>query len=90
MIGIGQNYLVKQKLAELDEAIAKAAGLWLDATADRAYVVPGSTVKVKAIAINRSGIPIELKVPVDKKLEKNIVNNSESPIAVDLKQSPIA
>ena len=86
LIGSEQNYLVKQKLAELDEAIAKAAGLWLDATADRAYVVPGSTVKVKAVAINRSGISIELKVPVSKKLEKNIVNNSESPISVDLKQ----
>ena len=76
------NYLVKQKLADLEETIAKAAGLWLDATADRAYVVPGSTLKVKAVAVNRGPMAIELKTPAALKLQKNIISNSELPLNI--------
>ena len=44
----------KRKLDELDETLALCSGLWLDATADRYAVVPGSTVKIEFEAINRS------------------------------------
>lgn len=38
--------LAKQKLVELDELIAKCAGLWAEATAAQAEVTPGSKVHV--------------------------------------------
>ncbi|MCW5977814.1 MAG: PIG-L family deacetylase [Bryobacteraceae bacterium] len=49
-----------RKRAELDETIALAAGLWLDAAADRYAVVPGSAVAVDCVAVNRSDFPLEL------------------------------
>jgi LmbE family N-acetylglucosaminyl deacetylase len=48
------------KLEELDETIALLAGLWLDATADRYYLVPGTPVKIETVALNRSRYPLEL------------------------------
>jgi LmbE family N-acetylglucosaminyl deacetylase len=49
-----------RKLAEVDEAIALAAGLWLDATAERATAVPGSDLRLTAVALNRSRLPLVL------------------------------
>ncbi|MDW8355068.1 MAG: PIG-L family deacetylase [Bryobacterales bacterium] len=49
-----------RKLAELDEALALAAGLWLDASTDRPHAVPGSTVKVEITAVNRSPFAVTL------------------------------
>lgn len=49
------------KLAELDEAVALCAGLWLDAPADRHAAVPGAAVRVDATAINRSQYPLVLE-----------------------------
>jgi LmbE family N-acetylglucosaminyl deacetylase len=48
------------KLGELGEAIALASGLWLDASADRWAVTPGSTLSVRVSALNRSHFPITL------------------------------
>ncbi|HLM98266.1 MAG TPA: PIG-L family deacetylase [Bryobacteraceae bacterium] len=44
----------KRKLEELDETLALCSGLWVDATAERYAVVPGSSVKITLEAINRS------------------------------------
>jgi hypothetical protein len=49
----------KDKLRQLDEAIALCAGLWVDATADRYDVIPGETVKVKLTALDRSHFRID-------------------------------
>ncbi len=49
---------VDLKRAELLEAISLAAGLWLDAEADRWNVVPGSSVQVTLTALNRSRFPL--------------------------------
>jgi LmbE family N-acetylglucosaminyl deacetylase len=49
----------KQKLEELDEALALCSGLWLDATAERYAVVPGSSVKITLETINRSHYPVK-------------------------------
>ena len=46
------------KLRELDEAIAACAGLWVDATADRATTTPGSTIQATLTAIDRSKFPL--------------------------------
>lgn len=49
-----------RKLEELDHAIALAAGLWLDATAERETAAPGTELKLTATALNRSRIPMHL------------------------------
>jgi LmbE family N-acetylglucosaminyl deacetylase len=46
--------LMRERVAEVDEAIAQCAGLWLDAEADRYAVTPGDSVKVKLTALARS------------------------------------
>lgn len=45
--------IAKRKLTELDEAIAAADGIWVDALADKAVVAPGGNVKVTLSALNR-------------------------------------
>ena len=52
--------LAKRKLAELDETLARLAGLWLDASADRHAAAPGSSLKVDVTVINRSRYPVSL------------------------------
>jgi LmbE family N-acetylglucosaminyl deacetylase len=50
----------KLKLAELDHTIALCAGLWVDASAETWFAVPGSSVKIQVTAINRSRASISL------------------------------
>ncbi|MDQ6701346.1 MAG: PIG-L family deacetylase [Acidobacteriota bacterium] len=47
-----------RKLAEIDEAIALCAGLWVEAQAERAAVSPGSAFTINVSAINRSPVPV--------------------------------
>ncbi|MEQ1885916.1 MAG: PIG-L family deacetylase, partial [Bryobacteraceae bacterium] len=56
-VASSQNPLAEQKLKQLDETIADAAGLWVDATADKGSVVPGGSVKVTLTALARN--PVE-------------------------------
>jgi LmbE family N-acetylglucosaminyl deacetylase len=49
-----------RKLADLREAIALCAGLWLDANTESYAVVPGAAVEVAYTALNRSAFPIVL------------------------------
>jgi LmbE family N-acetylglucosaminyl deacetylase len=49
-----------RKLEEIDHAIALAAGLWLDATAERESAAPGAELKLTATALNRSRVPMSL------------------------------
>jgi LmbE family N-acetylglucosaminyl deacetylase len=48
------------KLGELDETIALVCGVWLDASADRWAVTPGSQLSIRLTAINRSSVPVTL------------------------------
>lgn len=50
----------KRKLAEVEETIALAAGLWLDANASAPLVIPGQPVRVTLTALNRSRAAITL------------------------------
>jgi LmbE family N-acetylglucosaminyl deacetylase len=43
----------RRKLAELDEAVAMAAGLWLDVSANREQAAPGVEVALNLTAVNR-------------------------------------
>lgn len=50
----------KLKLAELDETMALAAGLWLDLSVKKPTASPGTEVDVELAAINRSQTPATL------------------------------
>lgn len=52
--------LVERKRRELDEAIALAAGLWLDATADKYESLPGGSFTVTRTAIDQGPLPIQV------------------------------
>jgi LmbE family N-acetylglucosaminyl deacetylase len=52
--------LAKIKLAELDELVAKCAGLWAEAQAPQAEVTPGSKVTVTTTVYPR--LPVDVKV----------------------------
>ena len=54
LIAAMDDWWARRKLEELDETLALCSGLWVDATAERYAVVPGSTVKITLDAINRS------------------------------------
>jgi LmbE family N-acetylglucosaminyl deacetylase len=49
-----------RKLAELDEIMALASGLWLDATAESWQAVPGGAFAIRATALRRSSLPLHL------------------------------
>ena len=51
-----QDHWSRQKIAETDELILLAAGLWLDATADRHALTPGGDVTVRLTALRRSPV----------------------------------
>lgn len=50
----------RRKVEELDEAVAAAAGLWLDVSTARPSAVPGGSVELSLTAINRSSLPARL------------------------------
>ncbi len=52
--------LAKTKLAELDEAIAKCAGIWVEAQAHQAEVTPGSQLAFTTTVLSRSGAQVSL------------------------------
>ncbi len=60
----------RRKVKEADELIALCAGLWVDASAEKPEIVPGTTVKVSVNAIVRSNVGAELLSPAVK-LEPN-------------------
>ncbi len=58
-----------EKLREVREVIAAAAGLYFEAFASDYVTVPGQTLKITEVAINRSNVPIRVTEPIDS-LEK--------------------
>ena len=53
--------LAKIKLAELDEAIASCAGLYVEAQAREPEVTPGAKLAVTTTLLDRSSVPIRLE-----------------------------
>ena len=88
----------KWKLDELDGAIALCTGLHVEADADKAAYVPGSSAKVKLTAVNRSPLPVvlrgvtlsgwgEMKAPVaGKTLADNKTEETDVTLPVPAKQ----
>ncbi len=53
--------LAKVKVAEMDEAIAECAGLWVDAQPKAPEIVPGATLNITVTLLNRSSVPLTLE-----------------------------
>ncbi|MBN9657801.1 MAG: PIG-L family deacetylase [Acidobacteria bacterium] len=51
----------RRKLADLDEALAMAAGLWLEVSAAKAEATPGSAVTLNLTAVSRGRAKVELE-----------------------------
>ncbi len=83
-----QDPIARRKLKEIDETIALCAGLWLDASADRHWAVPGDTLKVQVTALNRSRLPVRLaavELPGARLAEEvDLAYNQPSVRSVDL------
>jgi LmbE family N-acetylglucosaminyl deacetylase len=60
MQALEPNQWTPVKAAAVKEIIAACAGLYLEAVAQNQEATPGSTLKLKLEAINRSAIPMEL------------------------------
>ena len=52
---------VQTKSAELEEVLRSAAGLWVEALADRQRVAPGDRLTVTAALLARGGVPLVLE-----------------------------
>lgn len=86
-----ENQWTLLKSAAIKEIIASCSGLYLEAVAQNQEATPGSIIKVKLEAINRSAVPIQLinvtalpidiNTPQNRDLKNNILNN----ISLDLK-----
>src|SRR5215831_78408 len=61
LIAAMQDPTAKRKLAELDEAIARCTGLWVETQAKAPEVVPGAALNVTATIFNRSPLPVMLQ-----------------------------
>lgn len=55
-----QDPLAQWKLKELDDLIALASGVWVDAATDKWNAPPGTAVKFNVTAINRSRVQVAL------------------------------
>jgi len=69
------GYWKNLKTEEVKELIAQCSGLYLEAVAESQSVTPGSKVKIKWEAINRSSVALKLKFiktePINTALENN-------------------
>lgn len=82
---LDENHWVPLKSAEIKEIIAACSGLYLEAVAQNQEATPGSSIKLKLEAINRSSAPIQLlsvttlpektKTTQNLELKNNILNN---------------
>ncbi|MEY2868834.1 MAG: hypothetical protein RIR01_1297, partial [Bacteroidota bacterium] len=87
---LDENHWKPIKSNEIKNIIASCAGLYLEAVASEDQATPGSTVKIKIEAINRSTIPMELKsitsfpdknnTDINKPLDNNNPQNLTVPI----------
>ena len=88
---LDENHWAPLKSAAIQEIIAACSGLYLEAVAQNQEATPGSTIKLKLEATNRSSAPIQLisvttlpnqiTTPQNRDLKNNILNN----INLDLK-----
>ena len=88
---LDENHWVPLKTEAIKEIIAACSGLYLEAVAQNQEATPGSMLKMKLEAINRTAVPMQLisvtafpeqiNLPQNRELKKNILNT----ISIDLK-----
>jgi LmbE family N-acetylglucosaminyl deacetylase len=94
MQSLDENHWKPIKSEELKKIISSCAGLYLEAAAQNQEAIPGSIVKLKLEAINRSPIAMQLTsittLPDQKNTPQNIVlkNNILQNINLDLQLPP--
>ncbi|MDD5149946.1 MAG: PIG-L family deacetylase [Flavobacterium sp.] len=87
---LDENHWKEIKTIEIKKIIAACSGLYLEAVAENQEATPGSLIKLKLEAINRSSIAMNLKsvttLPVSKNILQNLdlVNNISHTINLDL------
>lgn len=100
MQSLEEKHWTTLKSEEIKKIIAACSGLYLEAVAQNQEATPGSTIKLKIEAINRSSIPMELiqitafpeqkTIPQNKPLNNNKVENisieTQVPQAIDYTQ----
>ena len=82
---LDENHWAPLKSAEIKEILAACSGLYLEAVAQNQEATPGSNIKLKLEAINRSATPMqllsvttlpnEIKTAQNLDLKNNILNN---------------
>ncbi|MBP4142149.1 PIG-L family deacetylase [Flavobacterium sp. P4023] len=82
---LDENHWSPLKSAEIKEIIAACSGLYLEAVAQNQEATPGTNIKLKLEAINRSSVPMqllsvttlpnEIKTSQNLELKNNILNN---------------
>jgi LmbE family N-acetylglucosaminyl deacetylase len=86
MKSLNENHWTPLKSEAVKEIIAACSGLYLEAVAQNQEANPGSAIKLKLEAINRSAIPMQLMsvttlpekttTPQNRELKNNILNNT--------------
>jgi LmbE family N-acetylglucosaminyl deacetylase len=95
MQALDEKHWSTLKAAETKEIIAACAGLYLEAVAENQQAVPGSSIKLKLEAINRSAIPMQLKsvstLPDQKDFPQNKIltlnSSNKIPLALEIQKS---
>ncbi|TRX39736.1 PIG-L family deacetylase [Flavobacterium restrictum] len=90
MQALGTNHWTILKSEAIKNIIAACAGLYLEAVAQNQEATPGSTIKIKIEAINRSDVPMQLvrltALPNRQIVPQNLMlkNNSAPKIGFDM------
>lgn len=74
---LDENHWKPLKLNELKNIISSCAGLYLEAIAAEDQITPGSSLKIKIEAINRSTVPMELQSITSFPDQNNTVLNQK-------------
>jgi len=72
---LDENHWKPMKSEEIKKTIVACAGLYLEAVAQNQEATPGSIVKLKLEAINRSSIPMQLSSITTLPDQKNTIQN---------------
>jgi LmbE family N-acetylglucosaminyl deacetylase len=75
IMALEDGYWKNLKAEELKTLILECSGLYLEAVADVQSITPGSPLKVKWEAINRSNVPMNLALVSTQRLDAPLKNN---------------
>jgi hypothetical protein len=73
------GYWKSQKMKEVQQLIESCSGLWMEGFSNAAFAITGDSIRITAVANNRSG--------VDVKLEQINIDNDKIPVGILLKEN---